>query len=79
MNRIVREHFPVTDLPESLREGLEASNTARVIVEADPTLGETSKPFSLESLDALARPRFTTENEIVDYVRLARDACVAAH
>lgn len=35
MNKIVREHYPVANLPEDLREGLERDATVRVVVEVE--------------------------------------------
>jgi hypothetical protein len=35
MNKIVREHYPVANLPEDLREGLERDATVRIIVEVE--------------------------------------------
>ncbi|MEN3150327.1 hypothetical protein ABCW43_23770 [Neorhizobium sp. IRAMC:178] len=34
MNKIVREHYPVANLPEDLREGLERDATVRVVIES---------------------------------------------
>ncbi|SMF38788.1 hypothetical protein SAMN02982989_1671 [Xaviernesmea oryzae] len=36
MNKIVREHYPVANLPEDLREGLEKDATVRVVIEEQP-------------------------------------------
>ena len=44
MNRIVREHYPVSKLPEELREGLEPGASVTVTVE------EERKPFTQEEL-----------------------------
>ncbi len=35
MNKIVREHYPVANLPEDLREGLETGATVRVVLEVE--------------------------------------------
>jgi hypothetical protein len=35
MNKIVREHYPVENLPEDLREGLQAGATVRVVLEVE--------------------------------------------
>jgi 3,4-dihydroxy-2-butanone 4-phosphate synthase len=35
MNKIVREHYPVANLPEDLREGLEEGATVTVVLEVD--------------------------------------------
>lgn len=44
MNRIVREHYPVANLPEDLREGLDADAKVRVVVEVDVS-PQPSAPF----------------------------------
>lgn len=33
MNKIVRDHYPVANLPEDLREGLMAEGTVRIVIE----------------------------------------------
>jgi len=35
MNKIVREHYPVENLPADLREGLTDGSTVRVVVEVE--------------------------------------------
>lgn len=35
MNKIVREHYPVSSLPEDLREGLESDAKVRIVIEAE--------------------------------------------
>ena len=35
MNKLVREHYPVSNLPEDLREGFGADASARVTIIAD--------------------------------------------
>ena len=37
MNKIVRDHYPVANLPEDLREGLGDVATVRVVVESEPS------------------------------------------
>ena len=41
MNRLVREHYPVSKLPEDLREGLDGRENVTVTLEAAPALGHT--------------------------------------
>ena len=41
MNKIVREHYPVANLPEDLREGFEAGAIVKVVVEV-----EARSPFA---------------------------------
>ncbi|SIR07092.1 hypothetical protein SAMN05880590_111116 [Rhizobium sp. RU35A] len=47
MNKIVREHYPVENLPEDLREGLQPGATVRVVVEVDDA-GIERQPMSFE-------------------------------
>lgn len=35
MNKIIREHYPVANLPEDLREGLASDATVRVVLEVE--------------------------------------------
>ena len=71
MNRIVRENYPVADLPEDLREGLATDANVRVTIEA--VLPPPEKILSLEELFALRRPPYKTMEEIVAEVRRNRD------
>jgi putative heme iron utilization protein len=36
MNKIVREHYPVSNLPEDLRVGFSGEATVRVVIEEQP-------------------------------------------
>ena len=74
MNRIVREHYPVAELPEDLREGFGAGETVRVTVEVEP--GEIpQKIMSLQELFAFAAS-FSSErtmDDVVAEIRQQRD------
>lgn len=37
MNRVVREHYPVSKLPRELREGLDEGAMVRIVVEVEDT------------------------------------------
>ncbi len=50
MNKIVRDHYPVANLPEDLREGFADDATVRVVLEV-----ETSKNDTVENDDPLLR------------------------
>lgn len=39
MNTIVREHYPVTNLPEDLREGFDIDARVCLVLEAEPSSG----------------------------------------
>jgi hypothetical protein len=72
MNRIVREHYPVSKLPEELREGLEPGASVTVTVE------EERKPFSRDELlesfrEARKNARGVTVEEAVARIRELRD------
>lgn len=67
MNKIVRQHYPVANLPEDLREGLADNATVRIVLEVedaadDSTLGsgdfqtKPGKPLKrTEALEAIRR------------------------
>jgi hypothetical protein len=71
MNRIIREHYPASKLPEDLRAGVDPSATVTV------TIVEEEKPpekvMSLEEIWALRAPPFRTAQEIDDDLRRDRD------
>ncbi len=71
MNRIVRENYPVADLPEDLREGFGNDVKVRVVIELASPL--PSRVLSLEELFAMRRPPYKTREQIVDEVRRMRD------
>jgi hypothetical protein len=71
MNRIIREHYPASKLPEDLRAGVDPSATVTVtIVEEDK---RPEKVMSLEEIWALRTPPFKTAKEIDDDLRRQRD------
>ena len=71
MNRIIREHYPASKLPEDLRAGVDPSATVTVtIVEEDE---RPEKIVSLEEIWALRTPPFRTAKEIDDDLRRQRD------
>ena len=72
MTRIVRENYPVADLPENLREGFGADVKVRVVLELEPPFPD--RVLSLEELFAMRRPPYKTSEQIVDEVRRMRDA-----
>ena len=71
MNRIIREHYPASRLPEDLRAGVDPSATVTVtIVEEEKRPEEV---MSLEEIWALRAPPFRTAQEIDDDLRRDRD------
>jgi hypothetical protein len=71
MNRIVREHYPVADLPDDLRMGLPADANVRVTIE--PETSGTDKVLSLDELFALRTPPFRSTEDVVADIRRLRD------
>lgn len=74
MNRIVREHYPVSKLPEELRQGLEPNGSVTVTVEEEarkaPSADEMRKQF-LEVRKSLKHK--VTVEEAVARIRELRD------
>jgi hypothetical protein len=70
MNKIVKEHYPASKLPEDLRAGVDPAATVTVtIVEEEAP----EKVMSLEEIWALRAPPFRTAQEIDDSLRRQRD------
>ncbi|WP_294539433.1 hypothetical protein [uncultured Rhodoblastus sp.] len=70
MNRIVKAHYPVSALPEDLRQGFDPDADVTVIVE------ESDRPeniLSIEELFAARRPPFRSAEEIDRQIRQERD------
>jgi len=82
MNKIVRDHYPVANLPEDLREGFGAGDTVRVVIEMEDENGVSDsirKPITgkdtveaIRRYKALGRPSITPE-EAVARIRELRD------
>jgi hypothetical protein len=71
MNKIIREHYPASRLPEDLRAGVDPSSTVTVtIVEEEK---RPQKVMTLEEIFALRRPPFRTAEEIDEDLRRQRD------
>ena len=71
MNRIVREHYPASKLPEDLRAGVDPSSTVTVTIVEEGKRPE--KVMTLEEIFALRRPPFRTAEEIDEDLRRQRD------
>jgi hypothetical protein len=54
MNRIIREHYPASKLPEDLRAGVDPSSTVTVTIVEEEKRPE--KVMTLEEIFALRRP-----------------------
>lgn len=71
MNRIIREHYPASKLPEDLRGDLDPASTVTVTVVEDDK--PPAKVMSLEEIFALRRPPYRTADEIDRDLRQQRD------
>jgi hypothetical protein len=70
MNKIVREKYPASKLPDDLREGLDPSTTVTVtIVEDNPPY----EPLTLEEIFASRKPPFRSAEEITARIGKLRD------
>ncbi|MDO9417869.1 DUF349 domain-containing protein [Pararhizobium sp.] len=49
MNKIVREHYPVSSLPEDLREGLAMDGEVRIVIEEQVTSAPSADEHGLPS------------------------------
>ena len=71
MNRIVREHYPASKLPNDLREGIDPGSNVTVTVVAE------EKPAAhiptLDEIIAQRRPPYRTAEQIDEDIRRDRD------
>lgn len=70
MNRIVREHYPVSKLPEDLREGIDPAADVVVTVEE---IERPEKIMTIEEIFAAREPPFLSKEEIDRMLREQRD------
>jgi hypothetical protein len=71
MNRIVKEHYPASKLPEDLRQGVDPAATVTVTIVEEQHLPDRS--VSLEEIFAARRPPFRSADEIDADLRRQRD------
>lgn len=71
MNRITREHYPASKLPEDLRDGMDPSSTVTVTVVEEEKRPE--KVMSLEEIFSLKGFRRRSAEEIDEDLRRQRD------
>jgi hypothetical protein len=71
MNKIVREHYPVTSLPDDLREGLDPRSSVRVVIEENQPLSKQRERL-LELLES-ARHSPPLDDDPVGRIRKLRD------
>jgi hypothetical protein len=70
MNKIVRQNYPASRLPEDLREGIDPSMRVTVTVTED---APGHQPMTLEEIWALRRPPYRSAGDIVSGIRQLRD------
>jgi hypothetical protein len=70
MNKIIRENYPASKLPEDLREGIDPSTRVTVTVVQDTP---DYQPMTLEEIFAARRPPYRTKEEIDTEIRRQRD------
>jgi hypothetical protein len=71
MNKVVREHYPASRLPEELRGRIGVEKTVTVtVVEEEPAPPDA---MTLDELFALRRPPYLSAAEIDDHIRRLRD------
>jgi hypothetical protein len=71
MNKIVKEHYPASRLPEDLRAGVDPASTVTITI-----VEEANSPrevMTLEEIWALRTPPFRTAQQIDDDLRRQRD------
>ena len=70
MNKIIREHYPASKLPNDLREGIDpASNvTVTIVAEEKPP----HRVMTLDEIWAMRRPPYLTAEEIDAQIREGR-------
>lgn len=71
MNRIIREHYPASRLPDDLRAGVDPSATVTVTVVEEEKPPEAT--MTLEEIFAARQPPFRTAEEIDRDLRRQRD------
>jgi hypothetical protein len=71
MNRIVKEHYPVSRLPKELREGLDAHQLVTIEVTVEETRPE--EVLTLNEIFALRQPPFRSGQEIDEELRRQRE------
>jgi hypothetical protein len=70
MNKIIRQNYPASKLPEDLREGIDPSIRVTVTVTEDVP---AHQPMTLEEIWALRQPPYRSAENIVSGIRQLRD------
>lgn len=72
MNRIVKKHYPASQLPKDLRDGLDPSSQVRITIEEERA-NPTSEELTALLLEARKKARGITTEEAVARIRELRD------
>ena len=70
MNKVVRENYPASRLPDDLREGIDHASTVTV------TVTQEDRPehvLTLDEIFAMRRPPYRSKEEIDADIRRQRD------
>lgn len=70
MNKIVREHYPASKLPEELREGIDPGAIVTITVETE---NAPKQVMTLEEMFALRRDVFASNRDVDEHVKAIRD------
>lgn len=76
MNRIVRQSYPVSQLPDDLRPAISEQQSVTVTVAwgEEPSMAtRPDQPKTIEELYAMAKPTFASLDEVAAHVRTLRD------
>jgi hypothetical protein len=71
MNKIVREHYPASKLPDDLRAGIDPQRHVTVTVEEE--WARPDEVMTLEEIFAMRKPPFRSVDEIDAEIRRSRD------
>jgi hypothetical protein len=71
MNKIIKENYPASRLPDDLRNGVDPE--ARVTVTITLEEQQPKRPPTLEEIWAMRRPPYRTKEEIDADLRRQRD------
>jgi len=72
MNKIIREHYPASKLPDDLREGVDPNSTVTVTVTVEG-LARPERVRTLDEIFAARKSPFRTVEEIDADIRRQRD------
>jgi len=73
MNKVIREHYPASKLPDDLREGVNPGSTVTVTVTVEESNGSESRRRSLVELLETARRAPPIDDDPAARIRELRD------